>query len=116
MAPATAIPTTSKLQVLYLPIVRHPNGDYIPESRLQDLSRDCVINDIAAGTWDNGVIRVIASSLSTDEIWDASADIAAAALYQAAERCGYSIPRSCREFCETFLGLNAVQSVLVAAA
>ena len=104
------------MPVLYLPVIRDPKGDYIPESRLQDLARDCVINDIAAGTWEAGVSRVIATNQSTGKIWDASVEIAAAALYQAIDRSGYNIPTSCRDFCETFLGLNAVQSVMRAAA
>jgi hypothetical protein len=71
-----------------------------------------VINDIAAGTWDAGVIRVIGNCQSTGKVWDASAEVASCAIYQAIDRCGYDIPRPCREFCETFLGLNVVQSII----
>jgi hypothetical protein len=112
----TTIPTASP-QTLYLPVIQYRTGAvYVPESTLADLTRDCVINDVACGTWGR-VLKVLAVDPSTGKSWDASAEIARQALYQALDRYGRTLmPRACREFVEEHLGVNAVRSATLHAA
>lgn len=117
MAPATLVSTTdapaSPIQTIYCPIIWEVTGARVP---VDDLGRDGVISSLACGELD-GVIKIIASDVSTGKCWDASQEIAREAVIQAADRYGYrDIPRACLEFAEDVLGLHTTRAITLAAA
>ena len=120
MAQATRIPSailpssSTASTVKYLPQIRHPNGDYFPETDLADTGRDSIINDIAGGQYER-VVRVFAFDIQSGNAWDASEDIANYALWQAIDHHG-ECPDYLRDFVEEHLGCNYVRSCEVEAA
>lgn len=91
----------------YFVVIAHPQGDYIPESSLSELNRDCTISDIAGGQHEH-VRMVIAMDRQTGRSWDASKDIATQVLNQCLDYEG-TIPDCCRDFLEDVLGWHHVR-------
>lgn len=98
----------------YFVVIADPTGDYIPESSISELCRDCVISDIAGGQHRN-VRRVIAADLATGKTWDASKEVAREVLNQCIDIDG-EIGDWCIDFLEEILGCNYVRACCVEAA
>ena len=112
MAPIETIPTTTA-STIYCPIIWDYTCDRCPT---ENLTRDQIISCIASGEWDS-LLKVVASDQSTGKCWDATQEIARAALEQAIDRHGSdSVPRNCLAFAEDVLGLNSTRAFLRPAA
>lgn len=91
----------------YFVVIAHIHGDYIPESSLSELNRDCTVSDIAGGQHEH-VRKVIAVDLASGRTWDATVEIARDVLNQCLDVEG-TIPDCCRDFLEDVLGWHHVR-------